>query len=176
MTSQSDSDSEVEELQRCDLSAATACEGNCRYSDPLYGVDDPAAYDGSLCFCVLCPNAELCGHVRFPPEFMGCWGNTCLECDTIGVPANVQIDTVVDACAVCLDENQRHVKWIFGECGHSFCIKCGRTLYGFVEPTDAVLMCTDPEADLPEIIKECPLCRGTAPLWYEPGGAGVRPQ
>jgi hypothetical protein len=25
------------------------------------------------------------------------------------------------------------------------------------------------------VTKECPLCRGTAPLWYEPGGAGVRP-
>lgn len=145
------------------MSAATACQGNCRYSDPDYGVDDPAAYDGSLCFCVLCPNAELCGHVRFPPEFIGCWGVTCVHCDVIGVPANVQITTVVDACAVCLDENQGHVKWIFGGCDHSFCIKCSRKLYGLEDTEDAVT-------------KECPLCRGTAPLWYEPGGAGVRPR
>ena len=81
----------------------------------------------------------------------------------VGVPANVQIDTVADACAICLDENQRHVKWIFGECGHSFCIKCSRTLYGLEDTEDA------------DVTKECPLCRGTAPLWYEPGGAGVRP-
>lgn len=146
------------------MSAATACQGNCRYSDPMWGVDDPAAYDGSLCFCVLCPNAALCGHVRFPPEFIGCWGDTCLNCDMIGVPANVQITTVVDACAVCLDENQRHVKWIFGGCDHSFCIKCSRMLYGLEDTEDA------------DVTKECPLCRGTAPLWYEPGGAGVRPK
>ncbi|KAK3255133.1 hypothetical protein CYMTET_35606 [Cymbomonas tetramitiformis] len=105
--------------------AKIACEGNCSY-------DFDKTYDGSNCFCEPCENAEFCGQRWISPAYLEIHNGRCMNCAIMGHSGLEFRDAVPgEACAVCLEDGGRLMRFPVKDCQHWFCIGCTRMLvYG----------------------------------------------